>query len=389
MQQEIWIVLFFLAIAIGYGLGRQSRRRRHRDRMDRLSDDYMRGLNFLLNEQPDKAVDIFVDSLNVNAHTIDTHLGLARLFRKRGELDRATRIHSHLLAQAELPAQVREDVELELARDYIAAGLFDRAELILQEMLERGTRHQFPAMRHLMSIFEQERDWHNALAVGERLLRQDASIAPVLAHYCCELAERLQGEEQRNAARRTLRRALDYDRNCVRASLLTGRLEMRAGEWEDAIRAFRRVRRQDAEFFNEVLDDLEQCYVQLDRGEQLDKLLAKWALEHPSTTLVLKLAERLRARYGDKAASLFIADYMKAHPTVRGLNRIVEMNIASTEGVAREHFGILQRLTEQLLSEQSIYQCRHCGFDAHHMHWQCPTCKQWGTLRPLHHQDSN
>lgn len=389
MQQEIWLLLFFVAIAIGYGLGRQSRRRRHRDRMDRLSGDYMRGLNFLLNEQPDKAVDIFVNSLNVNAHTIDTHLGLARLFRKRGELDRATRIHSHLLTQPDLPAPVREDVELELARDYIAAGLLDRGELILQEMLERGTRHQHQAMTHLMSIFEQERDWHNALAIGDRLLRHDAKIRPVLAHYCCELAERLQGEEQRNAARRTLRRALDYDRNSVRASILAGRLEMQAGEWENAIRAFRRVRRQDANFFNEILDQIERCYVELGRGEQFDKLLAKWALEHPSTTLVLKLAERLQGRYGEKAASLFIADYMKAHPTVRGLNRIVEMNIASTEGVAREHFGILQRLTEQLLSEQAVYQCAQCGFDAHHLHWQCPSCKHWGTLRPLHHQDSH
>ena len=389
MHQEIWLLLFFLAIAIGYGLGRHSRRRRHRDRMERLSDHYMRGLNFLLNEQPDKAVDIFVNSLTVNAETIDTHLGLARLFRRRGELDRATRIHSHLLTQSDLPDQVREDVELELARDYIAAGLLDRAELILQEMLERGTRHHHQAMKHLMSIFEQERDWHNALAVGERLLQHDSSVGSVLAHYCCELASALKGEAQYNAARRTLRRALDFDPRCVRASMQMGRLEMQAQQWEDAIRAFRRVRRQDPEFFSEVLDELEQCYVALNRGEQLDRLLAKWALDRPSTPLVLKLAERLRGRYGDKAASTFIADYMKAHPTVRGLNRIVEMNIQSTEGVAREHFGILQRLTEQLMSEQSIYQCGHCGFDAHQMHWQCPSCKQWGSLRPLQHQGSH
>lgn len=389
MEQPIWIALFFIAIAIGYALGRRDRRRRHSNRMKNLSHEYMRGLNFLLNEQPDKAVDIFVNSLDVNANTIDTHLGLARLFRKRGEVDRATRIHSNLLEQQDLPAEVREDVQLELARDYIAAGVLDRAEIILQEMLERGTRCEAQVMRHLMSIFEQEKDWHNALAVGDRLMVRDNTVAPVLAHYCCELAERLDGEDQMNSARRTLRRALAYDPGCVRANLILGRYEMNEHQWDNAIRAFRRIRRQDASFFDEVLDDLERCYVALGREAQLDKLLAKVAIDHPSTSVVLKLAERLHSRYGEKAASVFIADYMKAHPTVRGLSRIIEMNIGHTEGSAREHFGILQSLTQQLLSEQSFYQCGHCGFDAHHLHWQCPTCKHWGTLRPQQEQEQH
>lgn len=389
MEQPVWLALFFVAIAIGYVLGRYSRRQRYRDRVNSLSGEYIRGLNFLLNEQPDKAVDIFVNSLDVNPSTLDTHLGLARLFRKRGELDRATRIHSHLLMQPDLPASVREEIELELARDYIAAGLLDRAEVILQQMIERGCTRETEAMRHLLSIFEQEKDWHNALAVGDRLLPKEPAVAAVLAHYCCELAQRMAGAEQLSAARRTLRRALQYDAACVRASIMLGRLEMRAGEWEDAIRIFRRLRRQDAAFFDEILDDLERCYVELGREDKLDRLLARYAVQAPTTSIILKLAERLEQRYGEKAASVFIADYMKAHPTVRGLSRIIEMNIASAEGSTREHFGILQRLTSQLLAEQPVYQCSHCGFDAHHLHWQCPTCKHWGTLRPQSEQEQH
>ena len=385
MQDPQWLVLFFVAIAIGYWLGRRSRRGRHRNRIENLSREYMRGLNFLLNEEPDKAVDIFVGSLDVNANTLDTHLGLARLFRKRGELDRATRIHSNLLEQGDLPDDVREEVELELARDYISAGLLDRAELILQNMIDRGSRSQ-QAMRYLLSVFEQEKDWHNALTVGDRLLSSDPAVAPMLAHYCCELADRFSGDEQ-SITRRMLRRALGYDSNCVRANVMLGRLEMHAGQWEDAARVFRRIRRQDPDFFDEVLDDLERCYTALGKQESLRRLLAKVSLERPTTAVVLKLAESLRAEYGEKAASLFIADYMKAHPTVRGLNRIIEMNIDQTEGSAREHFGILQRLTQQLLTEQAIYQCTNCGFDAHRLHWQCPTCKHWGVLRPHQEQE--
>ncbi|MCB1836221.1 MAG: lipopolysaccharide assembly protein LapB [Alcanivoracaceae bacterium] len=389
MEQPVWLGLFFLAIAIGYALGRHSRRHRHRDRLTSLSQEYMRGLNFLLNEQPDKAVDIFVNSLSVTPSTIETHLGLARLFRKRGELDRATRIHSHLLMQQDLPASLREEIELELARDYTAAGLLDRAEAILQQMLERGTSRETDVVRHLMSIFEQEKDWHNALAAGERLLPKDATVAPVLAHYCCELAQRLKGDDQVNAARRTLRRALQFDRGCVRANMMLGRLEMRQGLYEDAIRQFRRIRRQDAVFFDEVLDDLERCYVALGQQDRLDRVLARYAVQTPTTAVILKLADRLKSRYGEKAASLFIADYMKAHPSVRGLSRIVDMNIDSAEGSTREHFDILQRLTRQLLAEQSVYRCNDCGFDAQHLHWQCPTCKHWGTLRPQQEQEQH
>ena len=383
MNNPEWLLIFFVAIAVGYWLGLRDGRRRQARRTEGLSRQYLQGLNFLLNEEPDKAVDIFVNSLDVNEYTVETHLSLARLFRKRGELDRATLIHNSLLESGKLPEPVRDDVELELARDYMAGGLFDRAEGILQQMLERGTQHRDAVMRALMQLFEQEKDWHNALGIGDRLLREDADVAPVLAHYCCEMAERMHGEAERNAARRTLRRALAYDPGCVRASLQLGQVEMAAGNHEAAARAWRRVRRQDRVYFGLVLDDLESAYEAMNKGEEFTRYLAKVCVEQPGTAVVLKLAHRLRQRYGEKAASLFIADYMKAHPTVKGLDRIIDLNMHQAEGPAREHLGILKNLTASLLARQATYQCGDCGFEAHRIHWQCPTCKHWGTLRPL------
>lgn len=383
MTLPVWLwPLFFLAIGIGFFLGRHDGRRRQKRRMENLSRDYMRGLNFLLNEQPDKAVETFVNSLDVNEHTLETHLALGRLFRKRGELDRATRVHQHLLDTGALPPEARDDVELELANDYMTAGLFDRAEQVLQAMIEHESRHTTVAMHKLLSIFEQEKDWNNAVAVGEKLLKRDRSVAPVLAHYLCELAARMKRDDEMNAARRTLRRALAFDSNCARASLMQGRLEMRAGHWENALRAFKRLRRQDPVFFDEVLDDVERCYDALDRDGELVRFLAQCSVDYPSTPVVLKLADRLRASYGEREASLFITEYMKAHPSVQGLNRIVEMNLSQSDGEAREHLDILNRLTHKLLADTSSYQCKSCGFQAHAMHWQCPGCKQWGTIRP-------
>jgi lipopolysaccharide biosynthesis regulator YciM len=382
-----WLLVLFAAVACGYLLGRLDGRKRQSRKLDGLSQQYLQGLNFLLNEQPDKAVEVLVTSLDVTEQTLDTHLSLARLFRKRGEFDRATRIHSMLLESGKLPAPRRDDVELELARDYSAGGLLDRAEMILQQMLERGSRHTDAVRRALMAIFEQESDWHNALSIGDSLLKNDDSIAPILAHYCCELAQRMQKAAERNAARRTLRRALAYDKNCVRASIMLGGLELADANHEAAVKAWRRVRYQNPDFFGLVLDDLESAYEAQGKGEAFTRYLAKVCVEQPSTPVILKLAARLRERYGDKAASLFIADYMKSHPTVRGLSQIIDMNLERADGSAREHLGILKSLTTRLLSEQATFQCDQCGFEAHRMHWQCPTCKKWGSLRPLLDQE--
>jgi lipopolysaccharide assembly protein B len=387
VNQPEWWLLFFLAIVIGYVLGRRDGRRRQMRREENLSRDYIRGLNYFLNEQPDKAIEIFVKSLAVSEHTLETHLALARVFRRRGELDRATLIHSNLLEHPQLPAAARDDVQLELAQDFLAAGVLDRAEDILQKLLDRGSRHDPLVMRLLLSVFEQERDWHSAISVAERLLRLDNSIAPVLAHYHCELAERMMQLGETSAARRTLRRALQLDNNCVRASLLQGRMEIAEGRWEGAMRALRRVRRQDPAVFDEVLDDLEQCYKALDRLDQFTQYLTRLCVEAPSTAIVVKLAERLRSQFGDQAASLFIADHVKAHPSVGGMKQIIDMHARDADSAGQQPLAVLKQLADQLLRQKALYQCRDCGYEVQRRQWQCPSCKHWGTFKPHPHRE--
>ena len=387
MNQPEWWLLFFVAIVIGYIMGRRDGRRRRVRREENLSRDYIRGLNYFLNEQPDKAIEIFVKSLTVSEHTLETHLALARVFRRRGELDRATLIHSNLLEHPQLPVAARDDVQLELAQDFLAAGMLDRAEEILHKLLDRGSRHDLAAMRLLLSVFEQERDWHSAISIAEKLLQKDKRIAPVLAQHHCELAERLLAQEEVNSGRRALRRALQLDSSCVRASLLQGKLEMAEGHWEGAVRALRRIRRQDPVFFDEVLDDLERCYQELGRVEQFTQYLGRLCVEAPSTAIVIKLAERLRAQFGEQAAALFISDHVKAHPTVRGLKQIIDMQARGAQAGTDDSLGVLKQLADQLLQQKTSYQCRDCGFEALRRHWQCPSCKHWGTLKPHPHRE--
>lgn len=180
-----------------------------------------------------------------------------------------------------------------------------------------------------------------------------------------------------------LRRALGFDKQCVRASVVQGRLEMRDEQWNDAIDAFKRIWKQDPDFFDEVLDELRQCYQHLEKEEEFIKLLADISAERPSTARVLLLSEQLRERYGDREAADFIADYMKANPSVRGLHRIIDMNLqGSAQGEAREHLGMLKELTERLTSDNTVYQCRRCGFQTPLLQWRCPSCRRWGTIKP-------
>lgn len=382
MAGGVWLLSFlFIAIAVGFLLGRLDGRRRQRRRLLSLSRNYARGLDFLLGEQHDQAIETFVRNLEINEHTYETHLALGRMFRKRGELDRATSLHQNLLDSPRLPDELKEDVQLELARDFLAAGLLDRAESIFQAMVDSESRHADAAMRHLMAIFEAEKDWHSALTVGEKLLRRDRGIAPTLAHYCCELAERLDQQTQANAARRLLRRALFFDEDCVRASLLQGRLELARGNPDTALRAFKRVRGQDPEFFDEVLDDLEECYRRLGREEELVTFLLECCSEHPSTALILKLSARLRERVGDEEAAELVTRYMQHHPTVRGMREMVELSMRRGDDADHEQLGILRQLSERLLAGEVQYQCHRCGFEARSLHWQCPGCKGWGTIR--------
>ncbi|ERP89080.1 hypothetical protein Q670_15455 [Alcanivorax sp. P2S70] len=385
MSESLWLMpLFFVAIAAGFFLGRRESKRRQRRRMASLSKDYVAGINFFLNEEPDKGIEALLNGLDVGSEGLDTHLALGKLFRKRGEFDRAAQLHTHLLEHGDFSRSVQEEIQLELAQDYLASGIFDLAEQVLLEMLDQDCEAKDEVCRQLMGLYEQERDWVNAISMGERLIKNSPQLASVLAQYCCEQADNLKKDKDINPARRMLRRALSFDNDCVRASFQEGELEMDEQNWEAAIQAFQRIWTQDSDFFDEVLDKLRSCYQAQDKDEHFIQMLADYSAEKPSTNRILLLSEALKTRYGDKEAADFIGEYMKANPSVRGLNKILDMSLAGiAEGEAREHLDALRQLSEKLVNNKSLYKCRRCGFETPLMQWRCPSCKRWGTIKPV------
>lgn len=378
---NLWL-LFLIAIAAGYGIGRLDRRRRQKQKITKLASEYSKGINFLLNEQPDQAIEVLTESLAVSENTLETHLALGRLFRRRGELDRATRIHQNLLESTEAGSPLYDEVLFELGQDYLAAGVFDRAEQYFSVLSKKHDRFQAKALRALLQIYEQEKDWHSALAAGDALRKSSPDIAPVLAHYCCQMAERQLGTDNDRPARRLLKRALDYDKQSARAWMLLARLEARQGDSKAALSAYLSLFSIDAALFDDVLDEVETVY-RHQRGEtEWLRFLADSCVSSPSTNRVLRLASGLEKHYGEEEASKLLAAYMDENPSIQGLHQFIDLAKQGEEDSLRESLLHLSRMAKKLPSEHAHYLCRQCGYISSQLYWHCPSCKQWGTIRP-------
>ncbi|HET6433168.1 lipopolysaccharide assembly protein LapB [Dyella sp.] len=372
------------AFATGWWTARRAGVRRSGAKVSELSSDYFRGLNYLLNEEQDKAIEVFLKLAEYNRDTVETHLALGNLFRRRGEVDRAIRLHQHLVSREGLSDAMKTVALLELGEDYMRAGLLDRAETLFCDLVAMDA-HAPSALRHLISIYQHERDWHKAIEHARRLEAMTGEDeAPMVAQFYCELAERARQHGARAEAAGYLEQAFACQPACVRAFMLTGRLHAENGEHERAIEAYEAAVAADVAFVPEILPPLLNSYAcaqQMDRAEAfLQDILARYHGISP----VLALTRLHEQRDGEKVAVEFLTAQLRQRPSVRGLMALIDATMDKIQGEARDNFLILRDLTKKLLEGQAMYRCSRCGFGAKAHHWQCPSCKSWSTIRPIH-----
>lgn len=396
MNEYLVFILLFVAIAIGWLLGRRGYRQSVT--APDLPGEYYKGLNYLLDGRPDGAVDAFINALEVNSETLETHIALGNLLRKRGEVDRAIRIHQNLLARPSLPRAQVHQAHLELARDYISAGLLDRAERLLLDLVAESPSQRSASQRHLLDIYQSEREWQRAIDIAAELLPRKTllggaptepegelrqPVAVVLSHYYCELAEQKYAAGELQGARQLLQEALLQDKQCVRASIMLGRVECDSGRYKQAIKALRRVRQQDADYVCEAIPILRQCHRELNDENSMRLYLKECLDSQPSAPLVIAAAEDILAAEGRDVAEEFLTDQLARRPSLRGLEQLIALQADSCEGKTRDSLGLLQVLVKRLIEERPAYRCSHCGFSGRHLHWFCPGCKYWGTIKTI------
>lgn len=383
-MKTLRIVLFLVSIGIAWYLGYRARPKVKASRKVTLPRDYLLGLNCLLNEETNKAVDIFIKMLEVDSDTVETHLAVGKLFRRRGEVDRAIRIHQNLIARPQLEKLHREQCLLALGQDYLSAGMLDRAERIFQDLINTKS-HSAQALRSLIDIYQQEKAWEKAIDAAtkyEMVTKQN--MQSIIAQHYCELGEFAFNKKNYETAKLQLEKAITADHTCVRASLLLAKVNMALADYKTALANLKNIKDQNPDYLSEAIDLLASCYEKLNREDELVVYLKGLLDEHPRVPVVLILAERIRQWKGDKVAAHFVADYVRRYPSLRGLSLFINLYISSAEGRAKEDLQILQNLMKKVLSHKPEYQCNSCGFSGKTLHWQCPGCKKWNTIAPIH-----
>jgi len=377
MEFEYWWLLGF---PLFFGLGWVAARidiRQIVSESRALPSSYFKGLNFLLNEQPDKAIEAFIEVVKVDPETIELHFALGSLFRRRGEYDRAIRMHQNLLERPGLGADRKLTALAELGQDYLKAGILDRAEEAFRK-LEKSPQAA-AARRHLLEIYEQEKDWDRAIEMT-KLVQPDPRD---LAQYYCELAAADSAESRPDAARRHLEAALEANRKCVRASMLLGDLDKSQGDVDHAMEHWKRVESQNPAYLALVAQRLLDAYRDAGRAEEGLTLLTGYLERYPSLDLLDTVFQHTLEAKGPEQAYALVRDELKRNPTLLGLDRLLEAQIiAAGSPDKRRDLELVRSLVHGHTRRLARYRCETCGFKARQFHWRCPACGGWETYPP-------
>jgi lipopolysaccharide biosynthesis regulator YciM len=375
-----WLLVIPVAFALGWMASRYDLKTLLSENAN-LPRSYFRGLNFLLNEQHDKAIDAFIEVAKLDPETIELHFALGNLFRRRGETDRAIRVHQNLLSRADLPVAERDHALFELGQDFLKAGLLDRAEETFRS-LEAG-EYALGAQRALLTIYEIEKDWNKSIATAGRIQEMGAAtLEKEVAQFHCELAQEALQRKNPADARAELKLALAANPDNVRATILVGDVDAAGGELESAIVCWRRVEEQNAAYLPLVAEKLVQAYEQLGRTAEGVDLLVDYVNRYPSNDLLDVAFKHVSQLRGMDAAHALARHQMQTSPNVAGMTRLLEAQVATAEEPRRSELELMRTLVKQRTKNLPRYTCQNCGFRARLFYWQCPGCSGWETYAP-------
>ncbi|MBC9905217.1 MULTISPECIES: lipopolysaccharide assembly protein LapB [Achromobacter] len=391
-----WLIFVPVLFALGWLAARFDIRQMLRETRS-LPDSYFRGLNFLLNEEPDRAIDAFVEVAKLDPETTELHFALGSLFRRRGEMERAIRVHQSLLNRSDLPAAEREHAQHELAQDFLKAGMLDRAENGFEQL--KDTRYALPALRSLIRIYESEHDWPRAIEAVKTLQGLVDEPVPQLVHYYCEQAQTALSAKPADidAAHKALD-AADHALSTidpasskgamVRTAMLRARLALIEQDPKRERLYLESIMTDAPEYAGLVAEQVLANYRAANQEAAGLDVLQKQYARHASLDLFNVLFRELRAQQGAATSWAFARNALRSHPSLLGLDRLLEAELANPESGAEQapvpgaDLTLLRSLIHKHTQRLDRYACRSCGFQARRFYWQCPGCNAWETYAP-------
>ncbi|HWZ47015.1 MAG TPA: lipopolysaccharide assembly protein LapB [Herbaspirillum sp.] len=388
MEFELW---WLLGIPVFFGLGWLAARVDINQLVSEsrtLPRGYFKGLNFLLNEQPDKAIDAFIEIVKLDPETVDLHFALGNLFRRRGETERAIRVHQNLLARPDLPSEQRTQAQFELGEDYLKAGLLDRAEENFNYLID--TPYAAQAGRALLEIYQREKEWPRAIEAARSLQQSGAGGRQrEIAQFYCELAQDELVRSQADEAMKLLEQALAADRKSVRATMLLGDAFLLKDDLEGALAVWRRVEHQSVPHVALVAKRLMDGHERVGRMREGVNLLRTYLAEAPSIDLLEVVFKGVLELDGVEAANQLVSEELRRTPTLLGLDKFLEARLMNAPAEIQPELAVIKTLVHSYTQKLARYQCSHCGFKARQFYWQCPGCNRWETYPPRRTEELN
>ncbi|MDO9365191.1 MAG: lipopolysaccharide assembly protein LapB [Methylotenera sp.] len=383
MEFEFW---WLLALPLFFSLGWLAARvdlKQLLAESTALPAAYFKGLNFLITNQHDKAIEAFTEAVQANTDSLELHFAVGSLFRKRGEVDRAIHLHLNLLSKKELEPQQKLAVTAELAQDYLKAGLLDRAEELFESLNDE--RYRQPALRALLEIYVREREWERAIKAATELERLSGVPFRVeISHYYCEMAVKSKLENDTHTARFELDLALNANKNCVRANVLLGDLEAEAGDHKAAISTWKRIEFQKPEYLGLIAPKLLASYRALNQTAEGLSLLKTYLKTYQLSALVNVLYEATLAEEGAASAATLARNELIKMPSLNTLDQLLQaraiVEASQPQNANIQDTQLMQQAVRHAIGNKTAYYCEQCGFKAKYHHWQCPACNAWEAL---------
>ncbi|MCC2615610.1 lipopolysaccharide assembly protein LapB [Aestuariibacter halophilus] len=380
------LLFLLLPVAAGYGwvMGRNSVRTAQRKQSSIMARHYYKGLNFLLSDQPDKAVDTLIKMIDLDSDTAETHIAMGNFFRHRGELDRAIKVHQSLVSKESLSDEQQQTALRELGRDYMLAGFLERAENAFLQLLS-SDKHYLDAQIQLFNIYQTTKEWERAIELAENMMDchgDSEELCQRIAHFYCEQAEIQLRNEDYEGAEKLLQKAVLADEHAVRPWLMLGQCAITLGHYEQAMEYLKQVPERDMSWLSEAVPLMETCAQKLQDEQALQAVLdAYW--QRCATAYLAKV--HLMARQGQtKEAADVLLQQLRTHPTMRGFSTLMSFYIdQDAQDKALDSLQMLKELVEEQIQQRPKYRCQSCGFSGRKIHWLCPSCKKWGVVKPI------
>ena len=387
MEFESW---WLLAFPLFFGLGWLAARIdiKHLVSESRaLPDSYFKGLNFLLNEQPDQAIEALIEVVKTDdPDAVELNFALGSLFRRRGEVDRAIRMHKNIVDRTDLSNEQKLAAIYELAQDYLKAGLLDRAEALFSDL--QNTVYSTSAQKFLLDIYQQEKDWHKSIQIAQQLGAAEHPHQKEIAHFYCELSMIETAHSNPAAAKAYLENALQVNRRSVRANILLGDFEATQGHHEEAIMQWKRVETQDPRYLHLVAGKLLASYRALGKEELGLALVRSYLMQYASVDLLNIVYQATLESQGPEVAYLLLRDELRRNPTLQGLDKLLEAQLHDMPPDRRQDMQLIKNLVHQHIRRLSLFRCEGCGFEARQFHWHCPACGGWETFPPRRKEET-